>query len=163
MHTHTRHARFASKCSARRGILFLHCAVPVHASVCSHVHFPAPNFVTPGLGIGPSTAMMVAERLYTQGYISYPRTETTSYASSFDLRSAVRPLSSVSFQRLFRGVGLLELKEWRMSLLAERVFMRLDSHKMLCVADIVSFSPCFCCCFCCSFYPCCLFRFVVWV
>lgn len=38
-----------------------------------------------GLGIGPQTAMGIAERLYTQGYISYPRTETTSYPTNFDL------------------------------------------------------------------------------
>lgn len=38
-----------------------------------------------GLGIGPQTAMHIAEKLYIQGYISYPRTETTSYPSNFDL------------------------------------------------------------------------------
>lgn len=37
------------------------------------------------VGIGPQYAMQLAERLYTQGYISYPRTETTSYPENFDL------------------------------------------------------------------------------
>jgi len=41
------------------------------------------------LGLGPSTTMHIAERLYIQGYISYPRTESTRYPASFDLTSAL--------------------------------------------------------------------------
>jgi DNA topoisomerase-3 len=41
------------------------------------------------LGIGPSQTMVLAERLYTQGYISYPRTETTHYSENFNFNPVV--------------------------------------------------------------------------
>ncbi|CAN0870597.1 DNA topoisomerase 3-beta [Linum grandiflorum] len=44
------------------------------------------------LGFGPHHAMQLAERLYTQGFISYPRTESTAYPSSFDFRSTLGEL-----------------------------------------------------------------------
>lgn len=43
-----------------------------------------------GLGIGPHNAMQIAEKLYIQGFISYPRTETTSYPTNFDLRGVLK-------------------------------------------------------------------------
>ena len=44
------------------------------------------------LGMGPHDAMKVAERLYLSGYTTYPRTESTNYAKTFDFKSI---LSSV--------------------------------------------------------------------
>ncbi|CAK9071692.1 unnamed protein product [Durusdinium trenchii] len=43
-----------------------------------------------GLGMSPVQCMKVAEHLYTSGYISYPRTETTRYSDTFDLHAALR-------------------------------------------------------------------------
>uniref|UniRef100_A0A7S2LTZ7 DNA topoisomerase n=2 Tax=Leptocylindrus danicus TaxID=163516 RepID=A0A7S2LTZ7_9STRA len=45
------------------------------------------------LGIGPHTAMQVAERLYLQGYLSYPRTESTKYPASFDIKETLQSQS----------------------------------------------------------------------
>jgi DNA topoisomerase III len=44
------------------------------------------------LGIGPQAAMRAAEHLYLSGYLSYPRTESTAYPSSFDFRGALGTL-----------------------------------------------------------------------
>lgn len=41
------------------------------------------------LGIGPHAAMQAAERLYLSGYLSYPRTESTAYPKSFDIKSTL--------------------------------------------------------------------------
>ncbi|XP_020684389.1 DNA topoisomerase 3-beta isoform X2 [Dendrobium catenatum] len=41
------------------------------------------------LALGPHVAMQLAERLYTQGFISYPRTESTAYPASFDFRNVL--------------------------------------------------------------------------
>ena len=41
------------------------------------------------LGIGPQHCMHIAERLYLQGYITYPRTETSKYPGAFDLKGTL--------------------------------------------------------------------------
>eukprot|EP00899_Mesostigma_viride_P006662 jgi/Mesvir1/15998/Mv08302-RA.2 len=42
-----------------------------------------------GLNMGPAYALQIAERLYTQGYISYPRTESSAYPPGFDLHGTL--------------------------------------------------------------------------
>ena len=46
------------------------------------------------LGIGPHAAMQTAERLYLSGYLSYPRTESTAYPKSFDIRGTLQQQGS---------------------------------------------------------------------
>src|ERR671932_1372364 len=47
------------------------------------------------LGIGPSRAARIAEDLYTDGYISYPRTDNTVYPQSLELREVLGYLTRV--------------------------------------------------------------------
>src|ERR687886_1361560 len=51
------------------------------------------------IGFSPSRAARIAEDLYTEGYISYPRTDNTVYPRSVDLREVLGYLSRVE------GVG----------------------------------------------------------
>ncbi|OZJ02901.1 hypothetical protein BZG36_04922 [Bifiguratus adelaidae] len=48
------------------------------------------KFGSAHLGIAPQDCMNTAERLYTQGYISYPRTETSQYPKNFDLHGVLK-------------------------------------------------------------------------
>ena len=50
------------------------------------------------IGIPPTTAMKLAEDLYTGGYISYPRTENTEYPKSLNLRSVLEKLKDSEFK-----------------------------------------------------------------
>lgn len=43
------------------------------------------------LGMGPAQAMSIAERLYTQGYLSYPRTESSAYPKHFNFSEILAP------------------------------------------------------------------------
>ncbi len=50
------------------------------------------------IGIPPTTAMKLAEDLYTSGYISYPRTENTEYPKSVSLRTVLEKLLTSDFK-----------------------------------------------------------------
>jgi len=41
------------------------------------------------LRIGAKETMKIAEKLYTQGFISYPRTETNMFPKDFDLATLI--------------------------------------------------------------------------
>ena len=63
------------------------------------------------IGINPSRASRIAEDLYTDGYISYPRTDNTVYPHSLDLREVLGELKRVEgagayAEKLLSGVKL---------------------------------------------------------
>jgi DNA topoisomerase I len=51
--------------------------------------------VSSRLGITPSRAMRIAEDLYMDGYISYPRTDNTVYPKSLDTKELVKQLVGI--------------------------------------------------------------------
>src|ERR687894_347412 len=61
------------------------------------IPFNTTGFLTAAanIGISPSRAARLAEDLYTDGYISYPRTDNTVYPGSLDLREVLGQLKRV--------------------------------------------------------------------
>jgi DNA topoisomerase I len=77
------------------------------------VPFNTTGFLTAAanIGISPSRAARLGEDLYTDGYISYPRTDNTVYPSSLDLREVLGQLTKVEdvgqhAERLLEGEKL---------------------------------------------------------
>ncbi len=57
------------------------------------------------LKMSPHETMNVAEKLYTRGYITYPRTETTKYASTFPFQSFLDEFSKhPTFKSFIPGI-----------------------------------------------------------
>lgn len=51
------------------------------------------------IGYSPSRAMRIASDLYTNGFISYPRTDNTVYPDGLDLRKTVEMFKNTQFDR----------------------------------------------------------------
>ncbi|QYJ15100.1 DNA topoisomerase 1 [Rubrobacter xylanophilus DSM 9941] len=104
-----RHARgrFKEEAEARRALENLSEIAVVTEVRQREATRPAPTpfnttaFLTAAanIGISPSRAARIAEDLYTEGYISYPRTDNTVYPESLDLREVLGFLTEVE------GVG----------------------------------------------------------
>ena len=97
------HGRFKDEAEARKAHQNLtDIATVTEVRQKSATRPPPPPFNTTGfltaaasLGISPSRASRVAEDLYTDGYISYPRTDNTVYPRSLDLREVLGYLQRV--------------------------------------------------------------------
>src|SRR5215207_6586178 len=104
---HHAHGRFKEEAEARKAFENLtDTATVTEVRQKSATRPPPTPFNTTGfltaaasLGIGPSRAARIAEDLYTDGYISYPRTDNTVYPRSLDLREVLGHLKRVE------GVG----------------------------------------------------------
>jgi DNA topoisomerase I len=101
------HGRFKEEAEARKAHSNLtDTATVTEVRQKSSTRPPPTPFNTTGfltaaasMGIGPSRAARIAEDLYTDGYISYPRTDNTVYPRSLDLREVLGNLKRVE------GVG----------------------------------------------------------
>src|SRR5919206_3533911 len=97
------HGRFKEESDARKAYENLtDTATVTEGRQKSSTRPPPTPFNTTGfltsaasLGIGPSRAARIAEDLYTDGYISYPRTDNTVYPHSLDLREVLGYLRDV--------------------------------------------------------------------
>jgi DNA topoisomerase I len=97
------HGRFKEEAEARKAFENLTDAATLTEVRQKSATRPPPTpFNTTGfltaaasLGIGPSRAARIAEDLYTDGYISYPRTDNTVYPRSLDLREILGYLKRV--------------------------------------------------------------------
>jgi DNA topoisomerase-1 len=100
---HHAHGRFKEEAEARKAFEYLTDAATVtevkqkSATRPPPVPFNTTGFLTAAasLGVGPSRAARIAEDLYTDGYISYPRTDNTVYPRSLDLREVLGYLKRV--------------------------------------------------------------------
>jgi DNA topoisomerase I len=100
---HHAHGRFKEEAEARQAFENLtETATVTEVKQKSATRPPPVPFNTTGfltaaasLGIGPSRAARIAEDLYTDGYISYPRTDNTVYPRSLDLREILGYLERV--------------------------------------------------------------------
>jgi DNA topoisomerase I len=100
---HHAHGRFKDEAEARKAHQNLtDTATVTEVKQKSATRPPPTPFNTTGfltaaasLGIGPSRAARIAEDLYTDGYISYPRTDNTVYPRSLDLQEVLGQLKRV--------------------------------------------------------------------
>lgn len=58
------------------------------------------KYCTKNFGMSSHNAMGIAERLYLQGFLTYPRTETTSYPKNFNFKQLVEGLGAYDNSRI---------------------------------------------------------------
>ena len=80
-----------------------------HAQTADAATTPPPSRTDASsrLGITPASAMRIAEDLYMDGFISYPRTDNTVYPDSLPLRELIRSL--IKIKEFSAASGLLDV------------------------------------------------------